>query len=123
MAQTDLTELPASVYSNLVTFTWGTANVQRYISTAKSYTDAIGPNTFTALPNLEVKIPKQSGNPSDEPAVLTMPPVLPISGIALGTAFAAVGVLIEEIDTRSMRIWLSRVSCSSQLPRLKLPMK
>lgn len=100
MAETNLEKKPASLYTILLTLTWGdplSPHTVRYCRSAENIT--VGADTFTACPSLDVDDLIQSGGVEDRPARLTMPISLsPFDRLATGYKHPEVKATIEQMD-------------------------
>lgn len=85
----------ARQYANPIVFTWGAANVVRYVAWTEDLT--IDGNLYTAVPSIKIKFGKQHGGSRDAPIRITMPPLSPIDDMVIGEPFAPVSVLVSEL--------------------------
>lgn len=99
MAQNQLDINPSAIYSNLITFSWGTTGVARYVNDARDFVDS---GTFTSMMAMDINLKKQTGGAKDEECTITMPSTLePIVTLLTGLSLGNILVTIEEVDVRN----------------------
>lgn len=101
MTQSTLHTLPASLYTVIVTLSWGDPVVtKRYVRWDSDIT--IGSDVFESLPTMSVELPKKDGAISDNPGKLTLPSSAdPMPRLASTFVHPRVKVSIDQIDPSS----------------------
>lgn len=99
MAQNNLDIKNTAIYANLVSFLYDVGG-NRYVTGNRQYVDDNTGQAFNPEPKIQIDFKKQSGGAEDEPISIIMPPVAPLNSMLLGTPFAQVTVIIEEVDLR-----------------------